>query len=113
MRLLAAVLAIAGGVYAAAHAQPLAAKAAELGSLLTPVEVIAPLARGFTLRSPAEIQPTGSVALRHGLIAGVDVTPSAVVGIGFFKMRTRQVTGDVTEPRTKSRKVAIGVKLRF
>ncbi|HVL78294.1 MAG TPA: hypothetical protein VM346_03300 [Sphingomicrobium sp.] len=114
MRLLiAAAPAIAGAAFAAAHAQPLPAPAAERSSLLEPVGVIAPKARGFTLPSSTEIHQTGSVARRNGLIAGVDVAPNAVIGLGFFRMRTRQVPGDDTEPRMKSRKVAVGVKLGF
>lgn len=56
--------------------------------------------------------PDGSWKRSNGIIIGHDLAPNASVGVGFFRMKPK--FQDPTTPAAgKSKKVALGVSLRF
>ncbi len=49
----------------------------------------------------------------QGIIVGRDIARNATVGIGFFKMKPKSQEGTGAPLAGKSRKVAVGLSLRF
>jgi hypothetical protein len=57
--------------------------------------------------------PDGSRKQSRGIIIGRDIAPNATVGVGLFRMRLKSQEGAQVPPAGKSRKVALGVTIRF
>ena len=57
--------------------------------------------------------PDGSLRHGQGIIVGRDVSPNATVGIGFFKTKPKYSDGFMTPAPGKSKKLAVGLSLRF
>lgn len=57
--------------------------------------------------------PDGSWKRGSGIIVGRDVAPNTTVGLGFFRMRPKSVEGSEAPFAGRSKKVAVGVRLRF
>ena len=57
--------------------------------------------------------PDGTLKVSHGIIIGRDVAPNARVGLGLFKMKPKYDEDSGLPTGKKSRKVALGLSLRF
>jgi hypothetical protein len=72
--------------------------------------------RGFQIPRVDYVGPSGSAERKHGIVAGVELSPNAVIGIGLFdrKRRTTRLLNDqqLDKPR-RGKKIAVGVTLRF
>lgn len=83
-----------------------------------PHEAPAPLKEiRFTLPASDYVEPDGSLGRQRGIIAGIEVAPQAVVGIGLFD-RLAKRPAQPPDPASdngqrRSRKAAIGMSLRF
>lgn len=56
--------------------------------------------------------PDGTWKRSNGIIVGHDVSPNASVGLGFFKMKPKY-QDPALPPVGKSRKIALGLSMRF
>lgn len=56
--------------------------------------------------------PDGTWKRSSGIIVGHEISPNATVGIGFFRM-TPKYQDSTAAPQGKSRKVSVGVSIRF
>lgn len=61
------------------------------------------------------VAPNGSIVLRRGLVAGVDVAPNATFGLGIFEGAPKRRIGavDPAEPERRSKRAAVGLSLIF
>jgi hypothetical protein len=57
--------------------------------------------------------PDGTFRRGQGIIVGRDVSPNATVGIGFFKTKPKYSDGVTAPVAGKSKKLAVGLSLRF
>ena len=57
--------------------------------------------------------PAGTFKRGHGIIVGHDITPNTSVGIGFFKLKPKQSEVPGLPVTGKSKKMAVGLSLRF
>lgn len=57
--------------------------------------------------------PDGTLKISHGIIVGRDVAHNARIGLGLFKMKPKYDEDSGLPTGKKSRKVALGVSLRF
>ena len=57
--------------------------------------------------------PDGTLKISQGIIIGRDVAPNTRVGLGLFKMKPKFDEDSGLPTGKKSRKVALGVSLRF
>ena len=57
--------------------------------------------------------PDGTWKHGNGIIVGRDVSPNAMVGVGFFRMKPKFQEGTNSPLARKSHKVALGVSIRF
>jgi hypothetical protein len=57
--------------------------------------------------------PDGTLRHGRGIIVGRDLSPNATVGIGFFKTKPKYSDGSMTPVPGKSKKLAVGLSLRF
>ena len=71
------------------------------------------LDRKFALPRADYRAPDGTWKHGNGIIVGREVSPDAMVGIGFFKMKSKSQEGLSAPPQRKSHKVALGLSLRF
>ena len=73
--------------------------------------------KGFDFRVSEIVQPDGSSKRSRGVIAGMEVSKDAVIGIGFFEMtpKKQSIVGPsrLDEPTKRSRKAAVGFTLNF
>lgn len=56
--------------------------------------------------------PVGTLKRSHGLIIGHEIDPNTSIGLGFFKMKPKGDSPSVPFAE-KSKKVALGISLRF
>jgi hypothetical protein len=72
--------------------------------------------RGFQIPRVDYVSPSGLPERKQGIVAGVQLSPSAVVGVGIFdrKRRTTRLPPDPQpdKPR-RGKKIAVGLTLRF
>ena len=83
---------------------------------LTPEGERLPLRKpGFTLPVTDYVAPDGSLQRRRGVVAGFDVGPQALFGVGFFERAPKRQIGapDPTKSERKSRRAAVGLSLSF
>jgi hypothetical protein len=60
------------------------------------------------------IVPDGNFRVKNGIVAGVQVAPRTLVGIGFFETaRKRRLSGDGLTPEKRAKRAAVGVTLQF
>lgn len=61
------------------------------------------------------VAPNGSIALRRGVVAGVDVSPNATFGLGIFDGAPKRRLGaaDPAKPERTSKRAAVGLSLKF
>ena len=89
------------------------------GGWTIPAEAEPPLARpGVTLPVIDYTAPDGSLKLKRGIVAGVEVGPRATIGIGLFetlpKKHSLAPSDNPLERKPKrSRKAAVGFSLSF
>ena len=57
--------------------------------------------------------PAGTLKRGHGIIVGHDINPNTSVGIGFFKLKPKQSEVPALPVTGKSKKMAVGLSLRF
>lgn len=57
--------------------------------------------------------PDGTWKRGNGIIVGRDVAPNATVGVGFFRMKPKSPEATETPFSGKSKKVAVGLTLKF
>lgn len=72
------------------------------------------LDRKFALPQADYRAPDGTWKHGDGIIVGRDISPSATVGIGFFRMKPK--SQEVTSPSPlarKAHKVSLGLSMRF
>lgn len=85
------------------------------GALAEPPDPLS-VKRGLQIPRVDYVSPSGSAGRKHGIVAGVELSPNAVIGIGLFD-RKRRTTGLLNDPQLdkprRGKKVAVGVTLRF
>ena len=71
--------------------------------------------KGFSLPVVDYSAPDGSLRRKSGIIAGFEVTPRALLGVGMYQMgvKKRATNGDATLPAKRSRRMAVGLSLQF
>lgn len=71
---------------------------------------------GLSFRLGEQIDPDGTRHERRGIIAGFDVAPDTVVGLGLFETLPKRVVRSeesaLDKPK-RSRKAAVGLTLKF
>lgn len=85
------------------------------GPALPPTFVEPPLRLGsasFALPVADYRSPGGTIKRSHGIVIGHEIDPNTSVGIGLFKMKPKSDNPSVPFAG-KSRKVALGVSLKF
>ena len=55
----------------------------------------------------------GGAAKAPGILIGRDIAPNATVGLGFFKLKPRYTDNAAAAPVGKSKKISVGLSLRF
>jgi hypothetical protein len=82
-----------------------------IGEPPTPVE-----RRGFSFPVVEYRGPDGVVQKRRGVIAGTNVAPGTVLGVGFYETapKARSYIGDIPQNTSrKSRRAAVGLQMKF
>lgn len=73
--------------------------------------------RGFSFPVVEYRGPDGVMQQRRGVIVGTKVAPGTVLGVGLYETspKTRSYVGDVPQmmERRKSRRAAVGLKMKF
>lgn len=61
------------------------------------------------------VAPDGRIALRRGIVAGVDFSPSMSFGVGLFEGAAKRRPGaaDPARPERRSKRAAVGFSLKF
>lgn len=61
------------------------------------------------------VVPDGRLALRRGIVAGVDVSANASFGLGIFEGAPKRRIGaaDPARPERRSKRAAVGFSLKF
>ena len=74
-----------------------------------------PRSRQFAMPAVDHVARDGTVGLRRGVVAGIEVGPSATFGLGIFEGAPKRRLGaaDPTRPERKSKRAAIGFSLKF
>jgi hypothetical protein len=57
--------------------------------------------------------PDGTLKISQGIVVGRDVAPNARIGLGLFRMKPKYDEDSGLPAGGKSRKVALGLSLRF
>lgn len=72
--------------------------------------------RGLSFRIDEPLEPDGSLSLRRGIVAGMEVAPDTTVGIGLFESMPKRVSRSeesaLDRPK-RSRKAAVGLTFKF
>ena len=71
--------------------------------------------KGFSLPVVDYSAPDGSLRRKSGIIAGIEVAPKALLGVGMYQMgsKKRATNGDPAMPAKRSRRMAVGLSLQF
>ena len=71
--------------------------------------------KGFSLPVADYPAPDGSLRRKSGIIAGFEVAPRALLGVGMYQMgvKKRATNGDAALPAKRSRRMAVGLSLQF
>ena len=71
----------------------------------------------FALPASDHVEPDGSRTRQRGIVAGIEVAPQAVVGIGFFNRLSKRPAQppdpSLDNGQRRSKKAAVGLSLRF
>lgn len=75
----------------------------------------APQSPKFAMPVVNHVGPDGSIATRRGVIAGVEVGPKAMLGLGIFEgaPKRRMGASDPAAPERRAKRVAVGFSLKF
>ena len=69
---------------------------------------------GFSLPIVNYAAPGGTLRRKRGIIAGVQVAPRTMVGIGFFETaKKRRASNDGITPEKRSKRAALGISFQF
>ena len=61
------------------------------------------------------VAPDGQLALRRGVVAGVELDPGVAFGLGFVEGAAKRRVGapDPAKPERRSKRAAVGLSLKF
>ena len=85
-----------------------------LNSIVAPA--LPPANEGVSLPVVSYTAPDGVLTVRRGIVAGFNVAPNALIGIGLFKMMPKRASPGfepMDKAPSKSRKAAVGFTLNF
>jgi hypothetical protein len=106
---------VAASMLAAIAAPPAEPSKLDLQPALASEPPVLPLHdTGFTLPVVNYIAPDGTERRKSGIIAGFQVAPGTLVGVGLFESaKKRRSSGDGLTLEKRSKRAAVGVTLQF
>lgn len=76
-----------------------------------------PRRKGLSFRIADEVERDGVIRLQRGIVAGFEVAPDALIGIGLFETMPKRIVrseqNDFERMPKRKRKAAVGLSLKF